>query len=53
MSYDPRNPKIDIYIDGHYNCSTNFSRTVKEAREKYLTKNKHLEPKTVKLVKSK
>ena len=33
-AYDPRNPKIDIYVDGTYKFSTNWSRTIAEALEK-------------------
>ena len=33
-AYDPRNPKIDIYVDGAYKFSTNWSRTLAEALEK-------------------
>ena len=28
--------KIDLFIDGAYVCSTDQSKTCKEAREKYL-----------------
>ena len=36
MSYSEKNPKIDIYEDGQYRCSTNWAKTCREAVEKYL-----------------
>lgn len=44
MTYKPSNPKIDLYLvtlDGtsfHYLGSTNWSRTLKEAKAKFLAK---------------
>jgi hypothetical protein len=36
--YSEKNPKIDIYIDGKYFASTNFSKTCREAVEKIISK---------------
>jgi len=30
------NPKINIYVNNRYECSTNQSKTCKEAKAKYL-----------------
>lgn len=32
--------KIDIYVNGKYDCSTTWSKTCKEARARYLEKYK-------------
>lgn len=45
--YNPKNPKIDIYVNGEYKSSTNWSPTLKLAKEKYLEKNKEVKPETV------
>lgn len=37
--YHPSNPKIDIVVNGVYVGSTNWARTCREAREKYLEQN--------------
>lgn len=37
-SYSEKNPKIDLYCDGKYVASTNYSKTVKEAIKKYKEK---------------
>lgn len=31
-------PKIDIYVKGKYVCTTTWSRTCKEAKERYFVK---------------
>ncbi len=36
--YSEKNPKIDIYVDGYYQCSTNWSKTTSEAKRKYCQK---------------
>ena len=33
--------KIDIYVNGIYNCSTDQSKTCKEAKQKFLSILKH------------
>ena len=30
------NPKIDIYVNGNYQCSTNQSKSCAEAKRKFL-----------------
>lgn len=46
---DKRNhPKIDIFVDGKYKASTTWSRTCKEAKEKYLENNPYIDPSQVK-----
>lgn len=42
------NPKIDVYVGGVYKGSTNWSRTCKEAKKKYLDKNPTVNPDIVK-----
>jgi|GEM_PF-4223706 len=51
--YKDSNPKVDIYVGGIYQGSTNWSRTCKEAKEKYVTNNPNVNPDTVKCVKGK
>jgi hypothetical protein len=51
--YSEKNPKIDIYVKGVYQCSTNWSKTCKEAKDKYLSKNPQLKTELVKAKKSK
>lgn len=36
--YRESNPKIDVYADGVYQYSTNWSRTCKEAIQKFKDK---------------
>lgn len=38
MSYSPKNPKIDIFVNGKYECSTNWYKTCKEAKAHFLLK---------------
>jgi len=40
--YKETNKKIDIFVNGIYKCSTNWSKTCKEAKEKFLEKNPEL-----------
>lgn len=40
--------KIDIYVNGFYNCSTNMQTTCKAAKLRYLELNPTIAPKTVK-----
>lgn len=35
--YSPSNPKIDLYVNGHYQYSTNFFSRCKDAKD-YFTK---------------
>ena len=44
------NPKIDIFVNCKYECSTNMSKTLKEAKEKFLKAYQvdAFDPKTVK-----
>lgn len=37
-SYSPNNPKIDLFVDGKYHSSTNWSPTVKHAVESFKEK---------------
>ena len=39
MPYDPLNPKIDLFVDGRYVCSTNWSRTCRDAVASYMSRN--------------
>lgn len=43
--YSSKNPKIDLYCDGKYVASTNYSKTVKEAIKKYKEKHPNKEGK--------
>ena len=36
--YHPSNPKINIFVDRRYECSTNWAQTCKQAVEKFLEK---------------
>jgi hypothetical protein len=48
--YHPKNPKIDIYYNGKYAGSTNWSSNLKMAKEKYIEQNKEVDPEKVKAV---
>lgn len=36
MAYRDSNPKIDIFVRGKYECSTNWAKTCKEAKASFL-----------------
>lgn len=36
--YSDKNPKFDIHVDGEYKASTNWAKTAKEAKAKWLEK---------------
>jgi len=40
--------KIDIYLNGKYDSSTNWASSLKQAKEKYLEKNKDVDASSVK-----
>lgn len=40
-------PKIDLYLNGKYVCSTNWSKTLKDAKQVYADKTK-VNPKAIK-----
>jgi hypothetical protein len=40
--------KIDIYVNGVYVCSTNWAKTCKEAKEKYLEKHSNEKSESIK-----
>jgi hypothetical protein len=46
--YSDSNPKIDIYLKGVYQYSTNWSKTCKEAKQKFLDRNPNAMEKDVK-----
>lgn len=50
--YSPKNPKIDIYHKGEYKASTNFSPTLKHAKEGWLQKHPEHDQKDIKCYKS-
>ena len=37
-AYSPSNPKVDLYVDGKYHSSTNWSKTVKHAVQTFKEK---------------
>jgi len=41
-------PKIDIIVNGEYKVTTTWSKTLKEAKDKYLEKNPDVAPESVK-----
>jgi hypothetical protein len=51
--YRQSNPKIDVYVSGVYQYSTNWSATCKEAKTKHLEKNPTIDEHKVKCVKAK
>ncbi len=51
--YSHTNPKIDIYVKGVYAGSTNWSKTCKEAKDKYCASHTEVDPLTVKCKKAK
>jgi len=46
--YKESNPKIDVYLNGEYQYSTNWCGTCKEAKQKFITNNPLVDPKQVK-----
>jgi hypothetical protein len=46
--YSEKNPKIDIHHKGKYHASTNWSKTLKQAKEKHLECNPEHKPEDVK-----
>ena len=46
--YSEKNPKIDIHHKGKYHASTNWSKTLKQAKEKHLERNPEHKPEDVK-----
>ena len=46
--YKETNKKIDIFVNGIYKCSTNWSKTCKEAKHKFLLKENYLDISQVK-----
>lgn len=32
-------PKIDVYVNGQYECTTTWAKTCKEAKEKFIDAN--------------
>jgi len=40
-------PKLHIFVDGEYKGSTTWSKNKKEAKDKYIEKNKEVDPKKV------
>jgi hypothetical protein len=46
--YSEKNPKIDIHHKGRYHASTNWSKTLKQAKEKHLERNPEHKPEDVK-----
>ena len=51
--YSSSNPKIDIYVKGVYVCSTNWSKTCKDAKLAYCHKHVEIDSNDVKCKKTK
>lgn len=46
--YKQSNPKIDIYVAGVYQCSTNWHTTCSDAKIKYAKQHPEIDPTKIK-----